>query len=59
MSYKILDEYYGKWVEYFEEIDPDHRWEAMACLLATELKKERDTSTYYKRLVDTREKGVA
>lgn len=59
MSYQILHEYYDKWNEYFEEIDSDHRWEAMACLLAAELKKERDMSHYYKVLVDTRDKGAA
>lgn len=50
--YQIMYEYHRKWEEYFEEMDPERRWEAMACLLASELKKERDNSKYYKTLVE-------
>lgn len=55
--YKIMYEQHRKWEEHFEMIHPDQRWEAMACLLAAELKKEREMSQYYKTLLESTERS--
>lgn len=50
--YEILFHYHKKWEEYFDEMAPEIRWEAMACLLASELKKEKDLNTVYKSMIE-------
>lgn len=57
-TYDLLYSYHSKWSEYFEVIEPGARWEAMACLLASELCKEQKMRDYYETLADFRDRRI-